>query len=380
MRGAGGLLEVAVPAEVAVGGGTPRPAALAVGVYQPQGMCCLEVVCPAGAPVHEAPSRSARQLATRRAGEYVFVQTMNFDGWVKLSGESGWMLVRSTEMGELLRLRGEAAGVDLWALADAWAAARAAPGRDRSLSPGHVAALKELEQRVLLEAGALYGRHVLGGAAGAELVERRLLVASDLAEPRSEQWIRQRLFAGVLRRRAAEESDLAELLPSFALGPRVPPLPVEEGEGDCADQAPCPSAAEGCGGAAEGPLLPFDYHGRRYVMDDAGVIFDPPHEVPVGVWSPSAGKIEPVAVQCAARGGPAAAVAYFGRAFFVASDGELLDVETGAAAGRFHAEANELVLNEGEELPLYQPEEDEADLITRRSTWTAAATWRGGGG
>merc|ERR1719353_1043879 len=76
---------------------------LVVPEYQPQGICCLEVVHKSGATVHEKPSRQAPTIATRRLGEYVFAQSQSFDGWLHLaSPDTGWVRIRDPQNGELL--------------------------------------------------------------------------------------------------------------------------------------------------------------------------------------------------------------------------------------------------------------------------------------
>merc|ERR1711920_1013547 len=85
---------------------------LAVQEYQPQGICCFEVVLDPGMPVRASPSRTANAIALRKTGEYVFAAWQNFDGWVKLTGEDGWMLASSTDKGEMLKPRKKTSHID----------------------------------------------------------------------------------------------------------------------------------------------------------------------------------------------------------------------------------------------------------------------------
>ena len=98
MRGMDDVHEVVLPVE-------DTEAECAVHEYQPQGVACFEVVFRTGVPVREAPDQSAKVLSTRKMGEYVFAKSQNFDGWVGLAGEDGWMLAATPDWGQLLRLR-----------------------------------------------------------------------------------------------------------------------------------------------------------------------------------------------------------------------------------------------------------------------------------
>eukprot|EP00434_Breviolum_minutum_P004794 symbB.v1.2.004224.t1/scaffold221.1/size262466/8 len=169
---------------------------LAVPVYQPQGICSLEVVFKTGVPVRESPSRKAKTVATLKCGEYVFAQTQNFDGWLRIHGKPvGWVLANDSDWGELLRRRRRMNDVDLWALSDAWAAARARPGTGRSmgLSGKEVEALKELEERTVMEAKSLWQEHRNNKD---RLVAEGYLMGEDLL--RTETW--QRLSPSAITR------------------------------------------------------------------------------------------------------------------------------------------------------------------------------------
>eukprot|EP00931_Biecheleriopsis_adriatica_P105819 TRINITY_DN80340_c0_g1_i1.p1 TRINITY_DN80340_c0_g1~~TRINITY_DN80340_c0_g1_i1.p1 ORF type:complete len:616 (+),score=173.60 TRINITY_DN80340_c0_g1_i1:105-1952(+) len=191
---------------------------LAVDEPQPQGICCLEVVYSQVA-VRAFPSRDAVALYYRRKGELVFASSQNFDGWLKLAGEEGWMLTFAADHGTLLRARDSKVTVDLWALSDLWAALRR---KRRILSTSDVKLLKEAEESTLLMSDMDYEHHVKTGNAD-PLVEDGLLTEADLKRPHS--WIRQRLFAQSLLRMAQEEPPLSDLCPDMQLTSR--PLPME---------------------------------------------------------------------------------------------------------------------------------------------------------
>jgi len=356
MQGMDGVCDVALPVDA--------PIFLAVPVYQPQGMCCLDVISDAGVPVLDSPSRQARTLSTLRRGEYAFSHTQNFDGWLRLApGEGGWVCCHGGDA--LLRLRSDVREVDLWALADLWASARAAPG---GLGPEDAEGLKELERAVSLEAKAVLDDlpdSDLGG-----LVEDGFLDEEDVSQPRS--WISQRLFAHMLQLTVADDPRFG----GFKMTPRVPPLPAainEEGipaDGDVEpihgaeepssarqqaggelEEGPSPSGRAGAlretqdvpghsarqarsdephrdaAAAADARLQPFEHLGRSYLRARNGALFTDPCGAPVGLWNPASGMIDPVAGLM--PGCPFKAICYFGKTFLLMSDDNLLDWDTG---------------------------------------------------
>jgi len=359
MQGVEGTAEVAQPVD-GTANGLGGPVDLAVPEYQPQGLCCLEVVAKSGVPVRGAPSKDAQTLATRRQGEFVFVQTQNFDGWVRCWGEDGWMLANHKEWGALLRPR-SARGVDLWALGDAWSAARRARGG--SLSPKDVADLKDLERRMLAATCSLWDQHATEDRMQ-DLVETGLLSADDLKH--SEHWAFQRLFAGVLRQAVQEgEAHLRDLLPGFKLSERVPPLwgaeddlleeadQWEEGEEDWNERGWDEGGVAGDQGLGYDPndpefegTTPVQFNGKTYVMFPNGVIFDPPNQTPIGMWNTETNKIEPCAGMV--PGCPYAALSYFGKTYLLMPDGKLLEPETQKVVGSFDRNKNELNLDSGD--------------------------------
>lgn len=193
---------------------------LAIEEPQPQGICCLEVTF-AQVAVRAFPSRDAIALCYRRKGELIFARSQNFSGWLRLAGEEGWMLAFAPEHGQLLKAKEakETLQVDLWALCDFWSSFRR---KKRMLAPADVKALKDAEEGTKIMAGMDYEHHVSTGNAE-PLVEDGLLTQEDLG--RTEEWIRQRLFATSLLRMVKEEPPFCEQCPDFRLTPR--PLPQE---------------------------------------------------------------------------------------------------------------------------------------------------------
>jgi len=357
MQGVDGVGEVALPVDDSLHG-QAGPVDLAVPEYQPQGMCCLEVLAKSGVPVRESPSKEARALGTRKQGEYVFAQLQNFDGWVRLAGEEGWMLANHKEWGPLLRPR-STRGADAWALCDAWGTARRRPGKDGGLSPRDVQDLKELERRMLLATSSLWDQHATESKMQ-ELVETGLLTQEDLS--RSEHWVFQRLFAGVLKQSADEgEAWVKDLIAGLELSPRVPPLwgaedelqqeeDTEErweegwqGEGGVAGGSGMEPGYDPDDPAFEG-TTPVEFNGKTYIMAPNNVIFDPPNQTPIGIWNSDTNRIDPAAGMV--PGCPYAALSYFGRTYLLMPDGKLLDPETQKVVGSFDRESNTMDLDD----------------------------------
>ncbi|CAE7940466.1 unnamed protein product [Symbiodinium necroappetens] len=305
LRGVQDIGEVAAPLE------TEPMLELAVPVYQPQGMVCLEVVFKTGVPVREAPNRRAKTVATLKCGEFVFAHTQNFDGWLKLSGKpEGWVLANDSDWGELLRRRRRMNDIDLWALCDAWAA--------------------------------------------------------DLLK--TETWMRQRIFAHVLEKKSKTgEGWLRELISGFKLSSRVPPLPGIQGDQEeddyyaeqQAQQATSQAFSQGLrqgfmsskpggqqGYGAFDPAFegtkPFEYKGKMYTMAPNGVMFDPPNQIPMGIWNPDTQRLDPAAGMM--PGCPYPAISYLGRTYILLPDQRLLDPETEDIVGTFNRETSEIDL------------------------------------
>jgi len=349
MQGIDGIAEVALPVD-GTSNGLGGAVDLAVPEYQPQGLCCLEVAFKSGVPVREGPSKDSKIRVNRKQGELVFAHTQNFDGWVKLWGEDGWMLANHEEWGCLLRPR-LARGVDFWALGDAWAAARRP--RNGVLGAREVAELKELERKMLGATTSLWEQHASEGKLQ-DLVDTGLLCKEDLTH--SEHWVFQRLFAGVLRQAVQEEAYLKDLLPDFRLSERVPPLfgaeddlqEMQEGQWE---------GEEGWeeGGVAQGPgfdydpddpafadTTPVEFNGKTYIMAPNYVIFDPPNQTPIGIWNTETNKIDPAAGMV--PGCPYAALSYFGRTYLLMPDGKLLEPESQKVVGAYNKDTNEMEL------------------------------------
>jgi len=227
---------------------------------------------------------------------------------------------------------------------------------------------------------------VSSGTGTGKLVEEGLLTKDDLQK--AENWIRQRLFANLLARSMREE---AWAFADFALSPRVPPLPPSEWDeeedygqeewaahaaqyawGDVSKQdsrggtgGAVRRGAQGgsaydkyAGGIFEG-TTPFEFNGKTYVIADNMVMFDPPNEIPVGIWNPDTHKIDPAAGHI--PGCPYTAVSYFGKTYLVTPECKLLDQKTQAVVGRFNMDTSELELNNAEEVPEYDPVFDDDD-------------------
>mmetsp|Transcript_55014 Transcript_55014/g.141623 ORF Transcript_55014/g.141623 Transcript_55014/m.141623 type:complete len:735 (+) Transcript_55014:108-2312(+) len=212
MRGVHGMWEVLRPA-------FPEQVELPVEQHGQQGVVCLEVIFRQAA-VRMQPHGTARAKGLKKKGEYVFAHIQNFDGWVRLAGEDGWM---QPMLGLAVRDPKQTRHVDLWALSDAWAAVR----RKGSLSSTEVQALKELESKAVLMASMDFENHVQNGNAET-LVEDGLLDADDLRHNKT--WLRQRVFANTIKRLLREEPPLCNVVDDFALSARPPPLELFAGE------------------------------------------------------------------------------------------------------------------------------------------------------
>lgn len=371
-------------AEIAVFAADQPEPVLAVPRHQPQGICCLEVVFPSGVPIRVAPDRRSSTTATRRQGEYVFAEAQNFDGWLKLAGEQGWMMAWSPEWGELLRPRRHLAGVDLWFLSDVWRCARQGSGcAAKSLTMKNVQDLKDLEQRVGESAVGEFERCRRAGAEQVTLLERGLLHDDDLKL--GDGPLLRRLFAGLLKELVNQDHQwLQELLPNFNSSghAKVPPLPGDEegADGDDDDKWACHVSANsqlfGCLradslGCDFDPLdsntfcctTPIEIDGRTYRLAGNSVLFDPPNPVPVGVWNADERRIEPALSSI--PGTQYATIFYFGRAYWLLPDGRVADPSTEAVVGMFETETGALDFVDAsmpsDEIPLYDPVLDDAE-------------------
>lgn len=223
MRGIGGIDVVARP----VGSDKDILKRVAVKTYQPQGLCCFVVAAANGAPVLTLPGRRGALLGLRGCGEYVFAQTQNFGGWVKLLGEEGWVCAGSSPCDDAgddssgLPLRRRKAGCrDLWVLSALWAAARSS--RSGALGPEVLCKLLDMEQRAVDAAiSLLESAAQTGGVNG--LVIDGLLTEADLVKPGV--WLRQRLFARVLTTMVRKDPWLRDLAPKLEPTTRPEPLP-----------------------------------------------------------------------------------------------------------------------------------------------------------
>jgi len=82
---------------------------------------------------------------------------------------------------------------------------------------------------------------------------------------------------------------------------------------------------------ADARLKPFSYGGQSYMMAPNALLFQPPSEVPVGVWNRTAECIDPAAGLM--PGCPYDAICYLGRTFLLLSGNELLDWDTQEVLG-----------------------------------------------
>lgn len=361
---------------------------LAVPRHQPQGICCLEVVFRTGVPVRSAPDRNAETLSTRRRGEYVFAHTQTFDGWMRLAGEPGWMMAWSPEWGELLRPRPRSAvaTLDVWVLSDAWACARRRPGvAAAGLTAKDAQDLKDLEQRMAADASKLFEQT----ERREEWVEKSLVTAEDLKN--GDSWIQRRLFAGLFAETVREgDTWLQELLPGFAhhWPPAVPPVPGDEPQdGEEEDDGAAWSGAwggplEGLGVETLGPgfdpldvdafggTRPLEFGGKQYTLAPNGVVFDPPNQIPMGIWNEETKSIDPAV--SSAPGCAYASISYFGKSYLLMPDHNLVDPETEAIVGVFDPASGSVRLTEHGvwggsagaaegDIPLYDPAFDDEE-------------------
>lgn len=96
MQGKGGLGVLLEP----VG----RPQKLAVPrLTTDTGNQMFRVVCRDGAQIRSEPLEQASVVGARAYGEFVFAETQNYHGWVRLAEHVGWMACFSVEKGELLQ-------------------------------------------------------------------------------------------------------------------------------------------------------------------------------------------------------------------------------------------------------------------------------------
>eukprot|EP00913_Durusdinium_trenchii_P005334 g4977.t1 len=303
LRGVDNIGEVAVPLE------TEAPLELAVPVYQPQGIACLEVVFKTGVPVRESPSRKAKTVATLKCGEYVFAQTQNFDGWLRIHGKpEGWVLANDSDWGELLRRR------------------RRMNDRHGQRVFAHV-----LEKKSVAGEGWL--RELI---AGFKLSTRALPLPGIQGEQEEEDFYEEQQAAGI------------GAYPSYPAASGPEPT-IRKGffngngtNGGGTAQLPSPkdwdfsTASSGHGAfdpAFEG-TKPFEYKGKVYTMAPNGVLFDPPNQVPMGIWNPDTQRLDPAAGMM--PGCPYPAISYLGRTYILLPDQRLLDPETEQIVGTFN--------------------------------------------
>mmetsp|Transcript_2515 Transcript_2515/g.5026 ORF Transcript_2515/g.5026 Transcript_2515/m.5026 type:complete len:760 (-) Transcript_2515:118-2397(-) len=351
LRGLDGQGEVAICVDDSVG-------TVAVENYHPQGICCLEVVFKAGAPIWEEPNRSSKAVATRRVGEYVFASAQNWDGWLRLATGEGWMQLVCPKAGELLKLR-KTRDMDVWALSDIWDAARKT--RKSSFGSKEVQALKDLERRVSMTLSS-HLVEVQETGSVEKLLAEGLLKEEELNDAATR--VRAKLFANILTRMVREEALFRELAPNFKLSAHIPPLPATEDEeeeemeddggigGDDMDPYSWysqqggrqPAEPEG-GGLSQDDLQdtqPFVYDNKVYRMTPSGVLFDPPNEVPIGLWNAKSQKIEPAAGTM--PGCPYTMLSYFGKSYVVMPDNAVIDPATEEVVGILNQETNQIDL------------------------------------
>merc|ERR1719162_2459906 len=85
---------------------------------------------------------------------------------------------------------------------------------------------------------------------------------------------------------------------------------------------------------------PFAYEGKVYRMTPSGVLFDPPNDVPVGLWNAKTQLIEPAAGTM--PGCPYTMLSYFGKSYVVMPDNAVIDPSTEEVVGILNQETNQI--------------------------------------
>jgi len=328
MRGLDGVEEVSRPID-------DNPISLAVPEYHPQGMCCLEVVTKAGVTVQAEADSSATAVTTRRLGEYVFARSQNFEGWLRLSGEEGWVEVAPPNGGPPALRPRRCPKVDIFALCDLWASARRV--RKAGLKARDIEVLKNIERRTLHAANLSFERCCEAGNAD-DLVASGVLKEEDLLV--STAWVRQRIFASLLVQASQEDSQCAELAPGFKLSERALPLPPrrdedgqEEEEPDDDDEDEFGQSSIGRGGDGSG-TAPFTHGGKNYRIDANGVLYDPHSGEVVGMWNHMSQTVDPP--PDGGMGENTTDFEYRGKTYQMTPEGALYDPPNGVPIGMWN--------------------------------------------
>eukprot|EP00971_Amphidinium_carterae_P178406 3539249-Amphidinium_carterae.1 len=200
-----------------------------------------------------------------------------------------------------------------------------------------------------------------------------MLQLSDLGE--SEFWIRQRLFVACLLRAAPVHEALLELSLDLTLSTRILSLPTddslesgEEHEWFAFGSHLHPASQEAvvdCGN-----LQPFTYGDHELMISENGVLFQPPNEVPVGIWNEGEQRIEPMrAIMESEDGTPVAVLSFWGSTFLMDAEQRVIDPATQKVVGIFNAETMDILpMEEHIEISTPGPEERGLESHTRGSS------------
>merc|ERR1719282_817416 len=100
-------------------------------------------------------------------------------------------------------------------------------------------------------------------------------------------------------------------------------------------------------------------------MAGNGVVFDPPNQVPIGIWNTTTKTIDPAV--SSVPGLPYATISYFGRTYLLMQDDRLVDPETEAVVGIFDRDTGSVSLVEpgdaADDIPIYDPVFDDGEPI-----------------
>jgi len=325
-------------------------AQVAIQGFHSQGICCLEVCCEQ-AHVREVPSPGSPAISTRYQGELVFARSQTFDGWVRLAGEHGWMLVGAEDLGQLLTPLCNLPHVDLWLLRDVWAAARGANGDMDSKTSG---LLKDAETKARLSSVQRFGqleyveehrcwRHSEG--ADQNLGDTGMLTEEDLQL--SQASILRRLFASAFQT-ALREEPLRGLVPEIRPSDKPVLLPVQEGDEELPEES------------LQGPLGPamlLEHGGTVYLADSSGLLFEPVTQRLLGVWNPDDRVVEPPPAGLDPSGGMTM-VEHEGAEYLMTADLSVFNTTSWKRVGRFDPETDSIV-------------ESPAEAVSLRMAWDA---------
>mmetsp|Transcript_112680 Transcript_112680/g.218347 ORF Transcript_112680/g.218347 Transcript_112680/m.218347 type:complete len:621 (+) Transcript_112680:72-1934(+) len=317
---------------------------VAIGGYHSQGICCLEVCCDQ-AHVRQAPSHESAVMSARYQGELVFARSQSFNGWVRLAGEHGWMLVGAEDLGQLLSPLCNMPHVDLWLLRDVWAAARSASGDMDSKTSGF---LKDAEAKARLSSVQKLGQleYVEENKCwrSSENADQNLVNDGNLAQDDlqlSQAGILRKLFASAFQD-ALREEPLRGLVPEIRPCDRPVLLPVQEADEELPEET------------LQGPLGPamlLEHGGTVYLADASGLLFEPVTQRLVGVWNPDARMVEAPPTGLDPSGGMTM-VEHDGGEYLMTADLSVFNPKTWKRVGRFDPETNSIMETPPEEVSL----------------------------